>query len=139
MIFGGHRPALTRKPAFRGALRALPLLSVAVAGLTQVDKSLAEQSLAEQSSAEPRTPAPVALAPVPLALSVRQDLAGHETRLIFALGACVTTESHVLENPARAIVDMPEVNFQIDPQVGRKPAGHRRHRVHAKVNDDFSV
>ena len=46
----------------------------------------------------------------------------------------MAANSHVLENPARAIVDMPEVNFQIDPQVGRSPAdksGHHAHRHHA--------
>jgi N-acetylmuramoyl-L-alanine amidase len=76
----------------------------------------------------PKTAAPAA---VPLALSVRQEVAGRETRLIFSLGACVGADSHVLENPARAIVDLPEVNFQIDPQVGLAkkpgPSAHRRH------------
>ncbi len=40
----------------------------------------------------------------------------------------------MLENPARAIMDMPEVNFQIDPQLGRSPAdksGRHAHRHHA--------
>jgi len=78
--------------------------------------------------ADPQTGAP--LAAVPLALSVRQDVAEQQTRLIFALGACVTADAHVLENPARAIVDTPEVNFQIDPQVGRKPAERGRRRAH---------
>jgi N-acetylmuramoyl-L-alanine amidase len=72
---------------------------------------------------------------VPLALSVRQEIAGRDTRLIFSLGACVGADSHVLEGPARAIVDLPEVNFQIDPQVGLAKVGlakagqspHRRH------------
>jgi N-acetylmuramoyl-L-alanine amidase len=111
MILGGHRPVQQQKnPFWRGALRLLSLLPV-VAGMAH---------------AEPQ-------APVPLALSVRQDVAGQETRLIFAIGACVAADSHVLENPARAIVDMPEVNFQIDPQVGRKPAerGRRHARRHA--------
>jgi N-acetylmuramoyl-L-alanine amidase len=78
--------------------------------------------------ADPQSGAP--LAAVPLALSVRQDVAEHQTRLIFALGACVTADTHVLENPARAIVDTPEVNFQIDPQVGRNPAERGRRRAH---------
>ena len=101
-----------KKPTI--AFRFLAVLSVAVGGMAH---------------AQPQT-----AASVPLALSVRQDVAGQETRLIFAIGACVAADSHVLENPARAIVDMPEVNFQIDPQVGRSPAGkspRHAHRHHA--------
>ena len=97
---------------WRGALRLLLVL-------VPVGMAHAEP----QSGAAP-------LAAVPLALSVRQDVAEHQTRLIFALGACVTADAHVLENPARAIVDMPEVNFQIDPQVGRKPAERGRRHAH---------
>ena len=108
MILGGHRPVQQKKPFMRGALCALSVLSASVGGI---------------ALAEPQ-------ATVPLALSVRQELAGQETRLIFAVGACVATDSHVLENPARAIVDMPEVNFQIDPQVGRNPAERGRRHAH---------
>jgi N-acetylmuramoyl-L-alanine amidase len=105
MNFGGHRPVQQKtKSIWRGVLRVLSLLSV-------VGTAHAEQL-------------------APLALSVRQDVAGQETRLIFALGACVAADSHVLENPARAIVDLPEVNFQIDPQVGRKPAERGRRHAH---------
>jgi N-acetylmuramoyl-L-alanine amidase len=112
MSQGGHRPVQhNKKSIWRSALR---LLSVFIpVGMAHAD---------------PQTGAP--LAAVPLALSVRQDVAEHQTRLIFALGACVTADAHVLENPARAIVDTPEVNFQIDPQVGRKPAERGRRRAH---------
>jgi N-acetylmuramoyl-L-alanine amidase len=73
---------------------------------------------------------------VPLALSVRQEVADRETRLVFSLGACVGADSHVLQSPARAIVDLPEVNFQIDPraglaQVGLAKAGQSGHRRHS--------
>jgi N-acetylmuramoyl-L-alanine amidase len=97
-----------KKPTI--AFRLLTVLSVAVGGMAH---------------AQPQT-----ATSVPLALSVRQDVAGQETRLIFAIGACVAADSHVLENPARAIVDMPEVNFQIDPQVGRSPADKSRRHAH---------
>jgi N-acetylmuramoyl-L-alanine amidase len=97
-----------KKPSIRrGALRVLSLLVLA----------------GGMAHAEPQEP-------VPLALSVRQDVVGQKSRLIFAIGACVAADSHVLENPARAIVDMPEVNFQIDPQVGRKPAERGRRHAH---------
>jgi N-acetylmuramoyl-L-alanine amidase len=104
MNLGNHRPVQKTTSSWRGALRVLWFLSVA-----------------GMAHAEPQ---------VPLALSVRQDVSGQEARLIFALGACVAADSHVLENPARAIVDMPEVNFQIDPQVGRKPAERGRRHAH---------
>ncbi len=55
---------------------------------------------------------------------------GREARLIFALNACVQSDAYVLDNPPRAIVDLPEVNFQIDPREGlAKPRGRRRGRA----------
>ncbi len=67
------------------------------------------------ASAQPAAP------PAPIAISARLDASPGETRLIFTLNSCVKAESYVLDHPARAIVDLPEVNFQIDPTAGPKP------------------
>jgi N-acetylmuramoyl-L-alanine amidase len=65
---------------------------------------------------------------VPVAIEAHRESVGRETRLSFALSACVATDSYLLDSPARAIVDLGEVNFQIDPGVGLAPqAGHGRH------------
>ncbi len=74
------------------------------------------------ASAQPAAP------PAPIAISARLDAGVRETKLIFVLNDCVKVESYVLDHPARAIVDLPEVNFQIDPTAGLKPPEpHKRH------------
>ncbi len=71
--------------------------------------------------------AALADARVPVAISARVEPGPRETRLIFALDACVAAETYVLDAPARAIVDLPEVNFQIDPgDGGQTPRPARR-------------
>ncbi len=73
-------------------------------------------------------------APVPIAVSARVEKGPREeTRLVFSVNACVATETYVLDNPDRAIVDLPEVNFQIDPEDGRQDprAGKGRAKGHA--------
>jgi N-acetylmuramoyl-L-alanine amidase len=75
----------------------------------------------------------------PLAIAVRSEVQGHESRLTFTLQSCVQAESYLLETPNRAILDLPEVNFQIDPREGLpepapKPQKHR-HRASAKETD----
>jgi N-acetylmuramoyl-L-alanine amidase len=75
----------------------------------------------------------------PIAIAVRSEVQGHESRLTFTLQSCVQAESYLLEAPDRAILDLPEVNFQIDPHVGQpeptpKPQRHR-HRAPARDKD----
>jgi N-acetylmuramoyl-L-alanine amidase len=65
------------------------------------------------------------------AVSVRVESAGRETKLVFSLTACADFQAYVLDSPARAIVDLPEVNFLIDPaqdaaKPAARPAHHRR-------------
>ncbi|MDI4640626.1 N-acetylmuramoyl-L-alanine amidase [Rhodoblastus acidophilus] len=70
---------------------------------------------------------------LPIAIAAHTDVRGRETRLSFTLQSCLPTEAYLLGNPARAIVDLPEVNFQIDPAQGEaQPAKKRRHRHHAE-------
>ena len=70
----------------------------------------------------------------PIAIAAHAEARGRDSRLSFTLQSCVAAEAYVLDAPARAIVDLPEVNFQIDPHEGlpapeSKP---RRHRPAAK-------
>ena len=44
-------------------------------------------------------------------------------KLTFDLSAPVDARAFVMADPDRIIIDMPEVNFQIDPAVGRAPQG----------------
>jgi N-acetylmuramoyl-L-alanine amidase len=79
------------------------------------------------ASAQPAAP------PAPIAISARLDAGPQETRLVFTLNSCVEAESYVLDNPARAIVDLPEVNFQIDPTAGLKPPEPHKHQAAHRV------
>jgi len=70
------------------------------------------------------------------AYDVRVENAGRETRLIFTLNACVAHQAYVLDQPARAVADLPEVRFLIDPSQGaatsKGAAASRPHgRAHA--------
>jgi N-acetylmuramoyl-L-alanine amidase len=64
--------------------------------------------------------APAAAQPAagPIAIAARAETKGQESRLSFTIQSCVGADAYLLESPARAIVDLPEVNFQIDPGVG---------------------
>ncbi|PIK73384.1 N-acetylmuramoyl-L-alanine amidase, partial [Methylobacterium frigidaeris] len=45
------------------------------------------------------------------------------TRLTVVLSRPVEARAFVMERPDRAIVDLPEVNFQLPPEAGRKRDG----------------
>jgi N-acetylmuramoyl-L-alanine amidase len=80
-------------------------------------------------------PAPPLAQPAPpLAIAARSDVQGHESRLTFTLQSCVQAESYLLEAPNRAILDLPEVNFQIDPREGQPEAAAKPTRRRPKVS-----
>ncbi len=58
-------------------------------------------------------------ADVPVAVAARAVEGGGVTRLMFDLSAKVGVNAFVLDKPGRVIVDLPEVNFQIEPEAGR--------------------
>jgi len=69
---------------------------------------------------EPRPAAqaePAGSAVVAISVALRQDAAS--ARLVFDLSAPVSPNAFVLADPDRVIIDLPEVNFQVDPQAGR--------------------
>lgn len=59
------------------------------------------------------------------ALASRVETAADHSLLIFELTGAVTPTAHVVANPARVLLDLPEVAFRIDPREGRAPAGSR--------------
>src|SRR5271155_5430856 len=56
-------------------------------------------------------------APVAVAARLSQDQGG--AKLVFDLSRTVAASASALAAPNRIVVDMPEVNFQLDPSVGR--------------------
>ena len=56
---------------------------------------------------------------VPAVTSADLQLAGDVTRLVFDVSAPVSPSGFVLADPDRVIVDLPEVEFRIDPAIGR--------------------
>ncbi len=56
-------------------------------------------------------------APVAVAARLSQDQGG--AKLVFDLSRTVAASAYALASPDRIVVDMPEVNFQLDPSVGR--------------------
>lgn len=73
----------------------------------------------------------------PIAIAAQSEVRGHESRLTFTLQSCVPAEAYVLDSPARAIIDLPEVNFQIDPREGLA-ALESKPRRHARPQDNKS-
>ena len=55
----------------------------------------------------------------PVAVGVRLSQDENTAKLVFDLSRQVDASASVLASPDRIVVDMPEVNFQLDPSVGR--------------------
>jgi N-acetylmuramoyl-L-alanine amidase len=58
-----------------------------------------------------------------VATDARISLEGEITRVSFRLSRPVQARGFVMENPDRAVIDLPEVNFQSPAQAGRKGQG----------------
>ena len=56
---------------------------------------------------------------VPVAFEARAAESAGVTRLTFDLSGAVPVKAYVLEKPARVIVDLPEVNFQVASEAGK--------------------
>ncbi|HTV33180.1 MAG TPA: AMIN domain-containing protein, partial [Methylocella sp.] len=56
---------------------------------------------------------------MPVATSVQIEEA-EESRLIFSLSAPVEATAFVLADPDRVIVDLPQTDFRINPEIGKK-------------------
>lgn len=60
--------------------------------------------------------------PLPVASEARIEAQGETVRLKLTLSQPVTANAFVMAGPDRAIIDLPSVNFQLDPKVGQKGA-----------------
>jgi N-acetylmuramoyl-L-alanine amidase len=58
----------------------------------------------------------------PVAVGVRVTQDSSVARLVFDLSRAVDASAFALTSPNRIVVDLPEVNFQLDPSVGRVSA-----------------
>lgn len=70
-------------------------------------------------------PAAAAKPGAPIAVEARLREAGTRARLEFDLSEETPVTAFALAEPDRIVVELPEVNFQIDPAVGRAPGGRR--------------
>jgi N-acetylmuramoyl-L-alanine amidase len=70
------------------------------------------------------TPSPSSLEPKrPVAIAAEAKSEAGKTRLTFVLSAPVEAHSFTMERPDRVIVDLPEVNFQLPADAGRRREG----------------
>ena len=60
-----------------------------------------------------------------IATSAHVEKAGELTRLVFALSGPVSAAAFVLADPDRVIVDLPEIDFRLDPTTGHQPTKGR--------------
>ena len=71
------------------------------------------------------TPALAGDAPTPVAVGARLAQDANEAQLVFDLSLPIEAHVYALPSPDRIIVDLPEVNFQLSPSVGRAGRGKR--------------
>jgi N-acetylmuramoyl-L-alanine amidase len=82
---------------------------------------LAAPASAAPPAAASQTPVAAAQTPVAAAVTVAAD--GAKTRLAFTLSRPVTASAFVMQAPDRIVIDLPEVNFQLPAESGRRPEG----------------
>jgi N-acetylmuramoyl-L-alanine amidase len=70
------------------------------------------------------TPALAGDAPTPVAVGARLAQDSNEAQLVFDLSLPIEAHVYALRSPDRIIVDLPEVNFQLSPSVGRPAAAN---------------
>jgi N-acetylmuramoyl-L-alanine amidase len=96
--------------------RGVALAAVFVAAISPLDRSSAGPLAANADGAAPGAGPPVAV-------GARLVDEGGKAKLTFDLSSPAEARAFSMADPDRIIVDVPEVNFQIDPAVGRAPQG----------------
>jgi N-acetylmuramoyl-L-alanine amidase len=76
-------------------------------------------------SAEAAT-VPAEALPRPAANAARLEQSGDHTKLIFELSTPVESSAFVLAGPNRVIVDLPQTDFLLDPEIGKPAQGPHR-------------
>ena len=133
-----HRTSSSSPEGDRRRLRSAALVSALLLALALVPARAAEpraSGAALSASAPSASVAPASA--LPIATAARLETHGDTTRLVFDVTAGVSGVATPLVQPARIVVDLPEVNFQVDPEVGRpRPAtrsGVRGRKAEAAV------
>lgn len=80
--------------------------------------------LAQSTTTVPGVAAAAPPATPPVAVDARLVDESGGAKLTFDLSAPVEARAFAMTDPDRIVVDVPEVNFQVDPAVGRAPQGH---------------
>ena len=75
------------------------------------------------SSRAEAAPAPLESSAHPIATAFRIEQSEDRTKLIFALSTAVDAAVFVLADPDRVIVDLPQTDFQLDPESGKLASG----------------
>lgn len=105
-------------------------MALRIAALALIAAALAPApALRAEEAAPPAAVAAEAPRPADPVAAASADLedSGEAAKLTFELSAPVDVAAFVLADPDRVIVDAPQVEFRIDPEIGRAPAppGHR--------------
>lgn len=104
----------------RGALTVALALALAAGSLAgEAGAQGRGQAGSEQAASQPGEAAPVALA-------ARVLQSGDVTRLSFEVSAPVEPRAFVLADPARVIVDLPEMRFDLPPSMPPAPSAGQR-------------
>src|SRR4051794_20743357 len=98
---------------------ARPLIRLVVRAVLLVGAAAATAALASSDPSARRPDKPLAAVAIAAELSVE----GGKTRLAITLSKPVEARAVVMERPDRVIVDLPEVNFQLPPESGRRREG----------------
>lgn len=109
-----RRQARPKVPAKLKILPAILLAGLLFSGLTQARAD----GLVGVRSALTQSPA--------IATSAKLENGNAQAKLTFDLTRPVTTSSFVLAGPDRIVIDLPQVDFQVDPQVGAEKSVHER-------------
>lgn len=116
---------MNRSPCLHGLSGALFGLCLVLAGPVLAQPQSPAQVPAQVPAQAPKAPA-AAPAPVlkPLVATDGEIAASTDgTNLSVMLAASIPYKVDVMTKPDRIVVDLPEVNFQLAPDFGKKPAG----------------
>lgn len=102
----------------------IPALGLALAGVCALVLTAEARPRGAQGPRFAALSGPVQ-ADAPVAVAVKRQQVGENTRLIFDLSREVGVTAFVLAGPDRVIVDLPEVNFQLDAMAGQPTAPER--------------
>jgi N-acetylmuramoyl-L-alanine amidase len=111
-------PQTACKTSWRLASRAIGALVIVFAATVPFESSL---GASPAPNSAPSSAVPSASPPVAVAARLLDE--GGPAKLTFDLSSPVEARAFAMVDPDRIIIDIPEVNFQIDPAYGRAPQG----------------